>query len=370
MASIQKRGKTYQYTISRMVNGESKPIRKGGFITKKEAQVAASEIEYQLSKGINLSTKKIAFDDYFENWIITYKFPTISQITYEHYKYSLKYVQTFFLGIALQDITKQKYQEFLNFIGKNKSKETVAKINGHIKSCVKDALDEQLIHSDFTRKSKLVYTIEAKSSSEKFLNYKDSKLLLQTIWSNIHNSLGYSFLLLALTSGMRYEELIGLTKNDFNFNECTISINKTWGYKKNSPSGFGPTKNINSNRTIKINAKTMNHFKELFVSIPPNDNQLVFFSASSKYQVLSNTAVNKLLKKLLVSLKLPTITVHGLRHTHGSVLIYMKSNIKYVSERLGHGDIETTLKVYTHVLKELRIEEEQHCSEVFEKMIG
>jgi len=37
MASIQKRGKTYQFTVSHMVNGKSKPIRKGGFRTKKEA---------------------------------------------------------------------------------------------------------------------------------------------------------------------------------------------------------------------------------------------------------------------------------------------------------------------------------------------
>lgn len=45
MASIQKRGKTYQFTVSHMVNGKSKPIRKGGFRTKKEAQIAAAEIE-------------------------------------------------------------------------------------------------------------------------------------------------------------------------------------------------------------------------------------------------------------------------------------------------------------------------------------
>ncbi|MCS3486088.1 MULTISPECIES: Arm DNA-binding domain-containing protein [Bacillus] len=49
MASIQKRGKTYQFTVSRTVNGKSKSIRKGGFRTKKEAQIAAAEIESKLS---------------------------------------------------------------------------------------------------------------------------------------------------------------------------------------------------------------------------------------------------------------------------------------------------------------------------------
>ena len=53
------------------------------------------------------------------------------------------------------------------------------------------------------------------------------------------------------------------------------------------------------------------------------------------------------------------ITFHGLRHTHGSILLYKKASIHYISERLGHGDIETTLKTYTHVLTEMRHEEEQ-----------
>ncbi|MFD2615924.1 Arm DNA-binding domain-containing protein [Terrilactibacillus laevilacticus] len=43
MASIQKRGKTYQFTVSHIVNG--------GFKTKKEAQIASAEIEAQLTKG-------------------------------------------------------------------------------------------------------------------------------------------------------------------------------------------------------------------------------------------------------------------------------------------------------------------------------
>jgi integrase len=167
---------------------------------------------------------------------------------------------------------------------------------------------------------------------------------------------------------MRFEELVGLTRKDFNFVNNTITVNKTWGYKKNSPKGFGPTKNEQSNRVIKMDIKTMNHFKKLFNLTPISLNQLVFYSPSSKYQVISNTNANKLLKKLLKDLKINPITLHGLRHSHGSILLYKKASIHYVSERLGHGDIETTLKVYTHVLKELRIEDEQLSMKTFEQM--
>ncbi|KZO00431.1 tyrosine-type recombinase/integrase [Pseudobacillus badius] len=369
MASYQKRGNSWQYVISNVVNGKAKPIRKSGFRTKKEAQIAAAEVEAQLSKGVVPSLKKMPFDEYFENWIKIYKEPKVSLVTLEHYKYSLKAVKEYFQNKEIKDIKRQHYQIFLNWLGKEKAKETVAKINGHIKACVKDAIEEQLIQIDFTRKTELTWTVQAKKSTEKHLNYEESERLLQSLWDKLDKGLGYSLLLLAITSGMRYEELIGLTRTDFDFVNNTITINKTWGYKKNSPKGFGPTKNEQSIRTIKMDKKTMSHFRELFKSTPTNIKQLVFYSPSSMYKVISNTNANKLLKKLLAELKIHSITVHGLRHTHGSVLLYKKASIQYVSERLGHGDIETTLKVYTHVLKELRIEDEQLSTNTFEQMI-
>ncbi|WP_145524019.1 tyrosine-type recombinase/integrase [Virgibacillus sp. SK37] len=369
MASITKRGNTYQYTVSRMINGKSQPIRKGGFRTKKEAQIAAAEVEASLAKGIIPVLKKVPFDEYFENWIKLYKTPKISRVTLEHYLYSLKAVKDYFRHKAIQDIRRQDYQMFLNWLGKNKAKETVAKINGHIKACVKDAIEEQIIQIDFTRKTELTWTVQPKKSTEKHLSYEESERLIKSIWSKLDEGLGYSLLLLAITSGMRFEELVGLTRKDFDFINNTITVNKTWGYKKNSPKGFGPTKNEQSIRTIKMDIKTMNHFKNLFKSTPTNLDQLVFFSPSSKYKVISNTNANKLLKKLVDELGITSITIHGLRHTHGSILLYKKASIHYVSERLGHGDIETTLKVYTHVLKELRIEDEHLSMNTFEQMI-
>lgn len=320
MASIQKRGKTYQYTVSHIVNGKQKPIRKGGFRTKKEAQIAAAEVEAQLAKGLNPVMNKIPFDEYFEKWIGLYKAPKISSTTLKHYEYSLSAVKEYFPNTPIQNIIRHDYQKFLNWFGTDKAKETVAKVHGHIKSCVKDAMEEQLIQIDFTRKTQPTWTVQEKSV-EKHLNYHESERLFQRIWSKIDNGLGYSLILLGLTSGMRFGELVGLTRKDFNFVNNTITINKTWGYKKNSPEGFGPTKNEQSNRIIKMDRVTMNHFKMLFNTTPTNIHQLVFYSPGSKYKVISNTNANKLLKKLLEDLKIEPITVHGLRHTHASVLI-------------------------------------------------
>lgn len=369
MASIQKRGKTYQYTVSHVVNGKQQPKRKGGFRTKKEAMIAANEVEIQLTNGLNPVLKKVAFDEYFENWIKLFKAPKLNPITLKHYEYSLGAVRENFHDTPIQNIRRHDYQDFLNKFGSTRAKETVAKVNGHIKSCVRDAMEDQIIQIDFTNKTELFWTVPAKKANEKHLNYLENKRLLKSIWVNRNKGLGYSLLLLAAVTGMRFEELVGLTRNDFDFVNSTISINKTWGYKKYSPVGFGSTKNEQSNRKIKVGPKTMNHFKGLLETTPTNVHQLVFYSPSSKYKVISNTNANKLLKKLLTELNIEPITIHGLRHTHASVLLYKKASIQYVSERLGHGDVETTLKRYAHVVKELRQQDEQIAVNTFEEIL-
>lgn len=60
---------------------------------------------------------------------------------------------------------------------------------------------------------------------------------------------------------------------------------------------------------------------------------------------------NDILKSFIKKHKLRKITVHGLRHTHASILFEAGATIKEVQERLGHKEIETTMNVYTHVSK-------------------
>ena len=216
MASISKTRNKCQFTVSRMVNGKSKPIRKGGFRTKKEAQIAAAEIEAQLSKGLLPHLTPVPIDDYFDKWVRLYK-TNISVTTRKHYEYTYKAIKEYFGSKPLQEITRHDYQMFINQFGSSRSKETVEKVNTHIRACVKDAMDEQIIHRDFTRNTVITYTVPAKKSEEKHLSYKESQMLLKEIWENINKGLGYSLLLLGLTSGMRFGEMVGLTRKDFDF---------------------------------------------------------------------------------------------------------------------------------------------------------
>ncbi|MFT4415287.1 tyrosine-type recombinase/integrase [Fredinandcohnia humi] len=366
MASITKRGKTWQYTVSRMVGGKSKPIRKGGFKTKKEATVAAAEVEADLQKGIVPHLRVEPLDEYFREWLKIYK-TDVADVTLKRYNDTLRAIIDYFGSKPIQDISKREYQAFLNEYGRTHAKETTRKLNIHIRACVREAIDEGIIRIDFTRGAVITGSVEAKRPEEKHLSYFDSKRLLKELYKRLDRSLGYYVLLLGLTSGMRFAEMIGLTKKDFDFKSNEIKITKTWNYKKGT--GFAKTKNDPSNRTIKLDSKTMGVFAEYFKSAPDNISGLVFFSPNSKNKVITNENVNKLLRNTLKDLNIDPITIHGLRHTHASVLLYKKVSIYYVSERLGHADIDTTLKHYAHVIKELRIEDTKTAIKTFEEMV-
>lgn len=349
-----------------MVDGKPKPIRRGGFRTKKEAQVAAAEVENELRKGVVPNFTLVPLRDYFDSWVKTYKVD-ITNNTLVRYKVTLKTIEDYFGDTPIQAINKRDYQEFLNIYGKSHARLSSKKINTHIRACVKEAIEEGLIRIDFTREAVLTGH-KGKSPEEKHLHYGESISLLHALTERLNQGMVYYLLLLGLTSGMRFGEIVGLTRRDFDFVHNTININKTWGYNNKMPKGFGPTKNDRSIRKIKMDKKTMKIFNELFKSTPDNALGLVFISQRSKYNVVSNNYSNSVLNKILTELKIEKMNLHGLRHTHASVLLYKGASIIYVSERLGHADTETTMNTYLHVIKELRQRDEELSSQIIENM--
>lgn len=91
----------------------------------------------------------------------------------------------------------------------------------------------------------------------------------------------------------------------------------------------------------------------------------MIFYRQSAIKTVTNKGANKLLRKTLDALEIDHISIHGLRHTHASVLIYKGAIIHSVSKRLGHSDIQTTLDHYAHVLKEMKEQDEEIAINVY-----
>ncbi|MEK4283565.1 tyrosine-type recombinase/integrase [Ureibacillus sp. FSL K6-0165] len=61
---------------------------------------------------------------------------------------------------------------------------------------------------------------------------------------------------------------------------------------------------------------------------------------------------NEILESACKKFKIKNIKVHGLRHTHASMLFAAGARMKDVQKRLGHSQISTTMDIYTHITKQ------------------
>lgn len=159
---------------------------------------------------------------------------------------------------------------------------------------------------------------------------------------------------------MRFSEALALTPNDFDLSRQILSINKTWDYKGSG--GFLPTKNQSSIRKIQLDWQTVIQFSQLIKHLP--EDEPIFVRGKAK---IYNSTVNKILTKKCKKVDRPNISIHGLRHTHASLLLFAGVSIASVARRLGHASMTTTQRTYLHIIQEL---ENQDVDLVMRSMSG
>lgn len=152
------------------------------------------------------------------------------------------------------------------------------------------------------------------------------------------------FILLVAKTGMRFSEALALTPKDFDLSHQLLSISKTWNYKDGG--GFSPTKNRSSVRKIQLDWQTVIQFAGLLKGLPEDE---PIFVNSTVY----NSTVNDILVRHCNAVNIPVISIHGLRHTHASLLLFAGVSIASVARRLGHSSMTTTQKTYLHIIQEL-----------------
>lgn len=138
-------------------------------------------------------------------------------------------------------------------------------------------------------------------------------------------------------------EALALTPKDFDFSRQILTISKTWDYKGNG--GFLPTKNQSSVRKIQIDWLTVMQFAGLVKSFRKMNR--------SSQRKIYNSTLNGILERHCKNAGIPVISIHGLRHTHASLMLFAGVSIASVARRLGHASMTTTQKTYLHIIQEL-----------------
>ncbi len=288
--------------------------------------------------------KKIYLTDYFDNWIEVYKKGAVSNATLDKYISAKKNLKIIASAVTLNELDRLTYQEILNRYAESHEKATVMDFHHQLKSAILDAYEEGLVTKDPTRRA-VIKGKQPTPKKRKYLNEFELKLFIRELELDEDPTIDWLLLLIAKT-GLRFAEALGLTKKDFDFEKQQITISKTWDYK-NCCGGFKPTKNISSVRKVQMDWKLSMQFNKLLH--PLGDDELVFV----RHKRIFNSTVNNRISRICSNLEIPPISVHGLRHTHASLLILTGVSIASIAKRLGHANMTTTQQTYLHIIKEL-----------------
>ena len=357
MAHIRKRGKTYSYTIDiglDLLTGKRNQISKGGFFRKKEAEVAARKIELLLDENRYLELSKEIFSDYILNWFDNHYSNRIKQTSATNSRYIIEkhlLQKNAFANKEMAKVTTSDIDLFYNQkLLENYSTSYIRKMH-------------QLLNQAFSQavKWKKIMYNPVGDADPPSVKYEEMSIWsLKDIQEFLRNCKGerhYLTFLLAIYTGMRRGEILGLHWSDIDLEQKVIHVKRSLAHVPKKGYIFTSLKTKNSKRQIPIpefvlnelvlQKKRIEEWKELVGSVF-EDQDLVICTNTGSLQDPRN--VVRVMKRIVKTAKVPNIRFHDIRHTHASILISAGIDIVKISKRLGHANPKITLEFYAHLL--------------------
>ncbi len=200
----------------------------------------ADRIEHEINLGVDHLKGDMPFIDYYTNWVNAYKMGVFSEETDRFYRHAIKLVEQYFDGLLLKNITREKYQNFLNQYAEGRSKESVRKAHTKIGAALRDAHQNGYLQRNPAERPTIKGN-DGQKESMKYLQASEAKKLIKELLHDIQPSYTSRYMLiLQLATGMRISEVMALQFKDFDFLHNRVDINKSWDYKFNNE--FKPTK--------------------------------------------------------------------------------------------------------------------------------
>lgn len=319
-----------------------------GFNTEREAKIALRRIENAVINGSYFDDKNITvptFEELSREWLKLYE-PTVSPSSFLSVSGTFENRLIPELGkYKIDMITQQDIQKLADKWGHYKKCSRWISTAGRV---FRLAIKRNIIQKNPC--TDIAFQKFKKEKKKDFYEVDEVKKFLKGVDEYNHPQAN-AFFRIALFCGLRKGEILALNFSDFINGyvivDKTISRKSTGQgskvYIKKTP------KNEASVREVSVDKETfeaVNNLKEY-----TNTNRVF---SNYKGGILTPSAPRKWLTTICKQINLPTIPVHGLRHTHASLLFESGATIKEVQDRLGHSKASTTMDIYTHVTSSSR----------------
>jgi len=310
--------------------------------TKQEVQDQLLESQTHAARGALVKPNAITIAQFLTSWLEDKVKPSVRVPTYLHHCWAAGHIIEHLGQSRLQNVTPAAIQGLQGEMARHgKGVSTRKDIHVLLKRALKHAVRLHLIHQNpcdvldaprVPRKEMKVWSAE---EARRFLDVIRSERL-------------YALYLLALTTGLRRGELIGLQWGDIDFQRNRLSVRRV-AAQAGSKMLIGEPKTASSRRNIDLPVVTVQalreHRKAMLAEGHPGP--WVFPGVTGK--LMFGCALWRNFRVLTLKAGVPIIRAHDLRHTAATLLLEMGEPAKVVQERLGHSNISMTLDHYAHV---------------------
>ena len=346
-----------------------KTKEKGGFKTKKEAESALRKSITEFEEDGYLSKKTTyTVEQYIKYWFENVADLKLKHNTIINYKSAAKkHIYNEIGHISIDKITPVVMQKFITDKNKACCKSTVAHIKKVLNGSFSLAVKQRIIKNNPLRDVENIGN-QREEKDASFLDKEQINIVIDKVSKNKY----YLPILIAIHTGLRRGEVLGLTWDNIDLDNRIITVNKQLLYQKKKLILSSP-KTKTSNRQFLIpsllaielqRAKTIQeghleyygdhyHTENNFVCCEEDGTPFRPYELTTYTSELSNSLGMN-------------FTFHDLRHTHATLLLEADVNVKVIQERLGHSNINTTLNIYSHVSKKL----EYASIDKFEKLFA
>jgi len=342
MAKVVKRGNTY---VLDYYDHQGKRVRKAmkkGTLLKK-AKDRLREIEESLTKGTYISEKSIpTFQAVAKDWL-ELKRPNLRASTWSVYQGHCRNHFSEFDELKVNRITTARIEKWIaKRQGEGMNIATLRKILVTLGQVFAYAVRHGYIAANPFRDAERPKTQGCvKESTIRVLNPEEINAFLGAVEKQKYRTL----FTIAIMSGARQGEVLGLKWSDVDWENSQIHIQRTF----NNQAWYAP-KSKTSGRRIDLGPSTMAVLRTWRLACPPNDLDLIFPNEAGE-PLNHNNMVIRYFNPALKEAGLGKVRFHDLRHTYASLLIEQGENIKYIQTQLGHSSPTVTLNVYAHLMK-------------------
>ncbi|HDT7488199.1 TPA: site-specific integrase [Enterococcus faecium] len=354
------------YTNGEDINddGSRKKVEKVGGDTRPEAEAALRKVLSDIDEtGQYFLGTDTRVKQYLDFWMEEYVKLNLKYNTYENYRFTIKNHINGYLGKKkLTDLSPALLQNFINAeFKKGYSKKTMTITH----SVLKNALNMAVYPWGLIKQNPMLYVkipkYEARPTTKKdlkIISLEDFDHMLE-ITPEGHPF--YIPLNIGFYTGMRVGEVCGLTWDDVDFSNGTITVEKQM-VKNDGAWVYGTPKTSSSNRTIFIGQTLLailkKHKKQQLENRMKYGNLYIDSNAvctKEDGELVTPSVVKWNTRRISNALSL-SFNFHSLRHTHATLLLENGAKMKEISERLGHSRISITMDTYSHVTDKMRNE--------------